>query len=244
MKRFSLMLLVAVLSTLLVATVVSAAPADIESFDSAPGCATRPLSDFLDAQGSTEFFFPPVKDMLGWTDAEFTTFAIVDYAGLADQYIVSETGASLGTDFSGRVLECPTGDGGAEISVVLNTRHALGFAQSVEAIIENGFDFLNTPTIFGVKAQDVVAGADAAVGPASLQLTFHIAEVGGDLPDMRIALQEQVSTYAPISLNFRSTTIGTLPDGTNARLRVQQVGAAAVGDEELTFSREIVDLNK
>jgi hypothetical protein len=37
-------------------------PADLTN------CETRPLSDFLDAQGSTVQFFPPVADMLAWTD--------------------------------------------------------------------------------------------------------------------------------------------------------------------------------
>jgi hypothetical protein len=42
-------------------------------------CTTRPLSDFLNAQGSSSSFFPPVKDYVGWTDGNFTTFALVDY---------------------------------------------------------------------------------------------------------------------------------------------------------------------
>lgn len=210
------------------------------------GCKTRPLSDFLNAQGSTDFFFPPVKDMLGWTDATFPegNFALVDYAGLANAYILEQTGKSLGTSVSGRILECPQEGSGAKISVVLNTRKALGFAQSVQAIIGNGFDFLNTPTIFGNKAQDVVnEGAEAAIGPASLRTTFFIENSGDPLPDIRTAFQDNVADYAPITLDYRSTTVGTLPDGRRARLRVQQVAATNENDE-LVFSREIVDLNK
>jgi hypothetical protein len=49
----------------------------------------RPLSDFLTAQGSTDpgIFFPPVPDYVGWSDNPFTTFCLVDYAGLADAYL-------------------------------------------------------------------------------------------------------------------------------------------------------------
>ena len=47
----------------------------------------------------------------------------------------------------------------------------------------------------------------------------------------------------PVTLSFRSTTVGKLPDGTRARLKVQQV-AATDADGNLVFSREIVDLNK
>jgi hypothetical protein len=208
-------------------------------------CVTRPMSDFLDAQGSTAYFFPPVADMLAWTDYAFEYFALVDYAGLADSYIESETGSSLGTSMQGRVLECATGDGRAKISVILNTSKALGFAQSVEDLFASGFDFLNTPTIFGVKAQDVVGNGDApALGPAKFHATFYIAAPGAALPDLRIAFQENVPDVRPITIDFRATSIGRLPDGTKARLRVQQVGATDAASGELVFSREIVDLNK
>jgi hypothetical protein len=47
---------------------------------------TETCSDFLSAQGTTSRFFPPVPDYVGWTDNPFTTFGLVDYAGLADKY--------------------------------------------------------------------------------------------------------------------------------------------------------------
>lgn len=208
-------------------------------------CTTRPISDFLDAQGSTAFFFPPVADMLAWIDYALEYFALVDYAGLADDYIESETGSSLGTRMQGTVLECATGDDRTKVSVVLNTSKALGFAQSVEDLFASNFDFLNTPTIFGVKAQDVVGNGDTpALGPAELKTTFFIEAPGAALPDIRIAFQENVPDVRPITINFKATSIGRLPDGTKARLRVQQVGATDATTGDLVFSREIVDLNK
>ena len=214
--------------------------------DLAHGCKERPLTDFLDAQGTTQFFFPPVQDMLAWTDAAFVNFAVVDYAGLADNYVESATGSSLGTGVNGRVLECATGDGGpVKISVVLSTRKALGFAQSIQDLINSGFDFLNTPTTFGVKAQDVVNNGDApALGPATLRVTFFIAEAGGPLPDIRIAFQANEPDVRPITVDFRSTTVGRLSDGTKSRMRIQQVGATDANGEDLVFSREIIDFSK
>lgn len=203
--------------------------------------STRPLSDFLDAQGTTSLFFPPVQDMLAWTDGPFINFGLVDYAGLANAYIEATTGTSLGTKVSGTVLECARDDGTALISVVLSTQKALGFAQSIQALINNDFNFLNTPTIFGAKAQDVVDGADPALGPAHFRTTFVIEYPGGPLPDIRIAFQENIPDVRPITLDFRSTTVGTLPDGTRARLRIQQVGAADKGGN-LIFTREIVEI--
>ena len=51
----------------------------------------------------------------------------------------------------------------------------LGFAQSIAELIDNGFDFANTPTNFGNKAADVAAGAPAAVGPVTFVTSFTIA---------------------------------------------------------------------
>jgi hypothetical protein len=112
-----------------------------------PTCVTatnRPLSDFLDAQGTLNDppqFFPPVKDYVGWADGGFEVFALVDYAGLANTYIKSATGVSLGTNVVGYVKECGLADGKTLVTVGIFTTRALGFAQSIEALTENEFDF-------------------------------------------------------------------------------------------------------
>ncbi|MDX2504564.1 MAG: hypothetical protein QNL62_08825 [Gammaproteobacteria bacterium] len=201
------------------------------------GCTKRPLSDFLDAQGTTEYFYPPAKDMLAWTDLEFVNFALVDYAGLANDYLAS----SLGTEVKGRVLECVGRDGTVTIKVLLSTENALGFAQSVADLFASDFDFLNTPTIFGAKAQDVLNGAEPAIGHVRLKATFTIENSGDDLPDIRIMYQEQLADHLPATIDLRSTTEGTLPDGTEATLHIQQVAETNEAGE-LVFSREIVDI--
>jgi hypothetical protein len=117
----------------------------------------------------------------------------------------------------------------------------LGFAQSIQDLFDSDFDFLNTPTIFGTKAQDVANGAIPSLGPAHLRTSFTIANAGDPLPDIRIAFQENSADFAPITLDVRSTTVGTLPDGTRAVMLIQQV-AATDADGNLIFSREIVDI--
>ena len=201
------------------------------------GCTKRPLSDFLDAQGMTEIFFPPVQDMLAWTDLEFVNFAVVDYAGLMNDYLAGE----VGTKVKGRVLECVDYNGTVTVKVVLSTQKALAFAQSVEDLFASEFDFLGTPTIFGTKAQDVALGAEPAIGPASMRATFTIANPGDPIPDLRIMYQEDLANHLPATIDLRSTTVGALPDGTKAVLKIQQVGATnEAGD--LVFTREIVDI--
>jgi hypothetical protein len=124
----------------------------------------------------------------------------------------------------------------------------LGFAQSIAELIgcvdfvDYDPSFLCAETIFGATAQDVVAGAEPAVGPASLRTTFVISAPGEPLPDF-VDVVNDAATYEPVELSFMSTTVGQLPDGTRARLKVQQV-AATDADGVLVYSREIVDLNK
>jgi len=207
---------------------------------------TRPLSDFLDAQGTTSKFFPPVQEMLAWTGSRsgnppLIHFGLVDYAGLANASIEKTTGTSLGTTVSGTVTECARDDGTAMISVDLHTEHALGFAQSIQDLEHNHLDFLKTPTIFGAKAQDVVAGADPALGSAEFRTTFVLGHSGDPLPDIRLAFPDNSPDVRPITLDFSSTTVGTLPDGTGARLRIHQVGATNE-EGDLIFTRELVEM--
>lgn len=214
---------------------------------------TRPLSDFLNAQGTLNDppqFFPPVKDYSGWADAVDpntqlpTTFALVDYAGIANKYIKAQTGHSLGTEMQGSVIECKLSNNTAKITVALFTTKALGFAQSIQALANNNFDFLITPTIFGAKAKDVVNGADAAVGPVTLLTTFIVQKDSNGkfpLPDF-LDVVNNSAKYAPVTFNFTSITFGKCANGKRAGLNVHQV--AATNDKnppELVFSKETVD---
>ena len=204
----------------------------------------RPLSDFLAAQGTGSTFFPPVPDYVGWAGGDFVTFALVDYAGLANAYMEAEGGRSLHTRVTGQIRECALANGTARVTVKLVTANALGFAQSIEELTANDFDFANTDTNFGAKAVDVVAGAEAATGPAFLTTTFTVVAPGADLPDFLDVAN--TAGYAPASLDFRSTTVGRRPDGKRALLKVEQVAAqGADGAWVYTVEKvEIVDPGK
>jgi hypothetical protein len=76
-----------------------------------------------------------------------------------------------------------------------------------------------------------------------IQYTGALLHIGAPLPDMVVVINdtETLTEYAPLMLDFRSTTVGTLPDGTPAVLRIQQV-AATDAEGNLAFSSEIVDI--
>lgn len=192
----------------------------------------RPLSDFLTTQGTTATFFPPVPDYGGWTNGEFTTFALVDYAGLANEYL----GGGIGTKVKGLVAERRLPDGRAQINVVLHTTRAVGFAQSIEDLAANGFDFDSTPTIFGSKVKDIEHGAPAAVGPATLNVSFMIAAPGAPLPNL-IDVLNASADYAPVKLQFKSTSV----DRSHAQLRIQQ-NASTDATGSLIFTTEVIEI--
>jgi hypothetical protein len=127
------------------------------------------LSEFLAAQGKTiGTFFAGFPDITGWVDAVDpntelpTTFGIGDYAGVWDDLL-----EDVDTEVRGRIA-CNDND----VSVVLRTEGLIAFAQSVDDLQANNFDFDATPTIFGEKPADVAAGAEPAIGNSNLAITF------------------------------------------------------------------------
>jgi hypothetical protein len=191
------------------------------------------LDDFLTAQGSSVTFFPPVPDYVGWAGANFETFGLVDYAGVAAAYLLSESGIDLGTEVRGLVAECELVDGSARVNVALVTDNAMGFAQDIEALIENDFDFAGTPTIFGNKAVDIAAGEPAALGSATLYASFQIEAPGAPLPDFLDVVNATETSgklvYGPVTMTFSSVT----EDGEGNCLTVNQEGVTSANGKEM-----------
>lgn len=231
-----------VLAALLMFLVVLPSQADSLINDQCVHVTERPLSDFLKAQGTLNDppqFFPPAKDYVGWAGGNGVNFALVDYAGLADKYIQAQTGRSIGTKVHGIVLECTLHTGKAQVSVTLVTTKALGFAQSIQDLTDNNFDFLNTPTILGTKAQDVINGAKPATGSVNLSTTFTLPAPDANLPDL-IDVIFNPANYAPVKISFKSTTQSKCSNGkVKAHLDVHQV-AATDASNALIFTKEKV----
>ena len=194
----------------------------------------RPLSEFLEAQGSNSSFFEPVPDYIGWGDTPFTTFVLIDYAGLADQYLIDHCGTTAGTTVRGSVTERPLPDGKARIRVKLHLGNVMGFAQSGEDLIENNWEFHNTGTIFGNKTMDVCEGATAAVGKATFKVTFTM-EQDAPLPDLMDVIY--TSDYHPISFELKAK----IYEGPTL-LRVHM--KMAINDKGETWTRELIEIKE
>lgn len=201
---------------------------------------TRSLDEFLNAQGSTTQFFPPVPDYLGWGGGDPVTFGLIDYAGVAADYLLDQ-GVDLGTEVRGVITECVLTDGSAQVTIALVTDNAMGFAQDVADLVENGFDFANTDTILGNKAVDIAEGAPAAVGSAEVYLSFRMSAPGDPLPDVLNVFNDrgernQKLLYAPITLTFASVT----EDEADQCLTVHQEALTTPNGKELVYVTEDV----
>jgi hypothetical protein len=194
--------------------------------DSANSWRKRPFGDFLAAQGTTSNFVPPVPDYLGSGDSGPVTFALVDYAGLANEWIKSQTGGRhLRTTVYGTLRERAASDGRAEVRVTMETRDALAWAF---LIADADFDhdplpFLNTPLAFGARAQDVILGATPALARVSVEVTFMNSGLGAPMPDLvQLSLATEPG-QTPYAIALKSEACGRKRDGTPALLRVHQV---------------------
>jgi hypothetical protein len=193
------------------------------------------INDFLAAQGSTNGFIPPIPDFIGWADNPQTHFASVDYAGLANGYLIREGYPSLGTKTSGTVTERSLNDGSgrAEVSVVLHTTKALTWVVALPA------DLATDPLDFGYRPVELLANAALrpALGRSELAAVFTNTAPGDPLPDLVDAfiLENALPGQEWRSLKFRATADGALrspfgvADGTPGRLTVTQTGLFDVG---------------
>lgn len=230
---------------LLVVFLLALAAPFVLAAEDAPAVINRPISEFVAAQGTYCFddggggcllFEPPVQNFLGQNDPVRMKSASVDYAGLANEWIVENGGESLGTRFSGSVKEYPLPDGRARVKVVLKTKRALTW-------VEDSADF-SGPLLFGNKAPEVLAGAAPALCNSTFQITFINTAPGAPLPDLIQLIVAPEPGQEIFKVSARCNVKGLLhaafgvPEGTMGRA-VSRQEAKLIGGV-LTFTREDV----
>lgn len=203
----------------------------------APNVVHRPISDFVDAQGTTVTFVPPVGDFIGWTSLEGLG-ASVDYAGVSDRYLEDLLGERrLGTTTRGGITECLLDDGNALVTVILHTTNALTYVIPLPPRVPRvAFPWRDNPLLFGHRTPEVAEGAEPALAESHLQLVFK-GVPGGPMPDLTRDLgAPPLIPMVPIdliSINFRANATGPLragltdvpwSEGTPGRCIVSQTG--------------------
>jgi hypothetical protein len=210
--------------------------------------AQRPLSDFLSAQGTTNLFFPPFPDYIGWANNNpQTRFALIDYTGLAAAYLAANGGPSIDTQVTGDVSERALSDGRAEVTVNLFTTNAIAWAVGVADI--------TGPLLYGYRPADLLT--DPSLQPALSRVEMHVVftndAVGAPLPDLVNAfiLGNATAGQSLTTLSFRSSGNGPLraafgvADGTPGRLDVSQSGILHASGQGATadgFPAEVVNI--
>jgi hypothetical protein len=203
----------------------------------ADGPATKlPISAFLDTQGTQNIYIPPVPDYWGWTapppgvKTPAPSYvggneASCDYAGLANEWLVTNGGPDLGTAFSGSVTTRALSDGRMLVQVELHTTNALTFGMRITAPPYG--DFATDPLIFGARAQDVLNGATPGIGEC--HASFAWKQSPGPLLDYNHP--ETDPNFEFVNLSFRASATGPLtaaagygPDGTPGRLIISETG--------------------
>jgi hypothetical protein len=203
----------------------------------------RPLSDFINAQGTTTCFTPPAPAQLGASsDADIppVRFALVDYTGLTAKFLLDNYNIALGTTVSGTVLERALADGRALVTVNLHTQNALGWAINFDPS-GPASQYNNNPLLFGFRAQDLIADPSTvpALGDIHFRLEFKNTAPGAPLPDLLcINSGADCPSVAPCPAGFEidllsadASVTGALhalaglgPEGTPGRLIVTQTG--------------------
>lgn len=207
----------------------------------------RPIQEFVDAQGTyciddgaggCFIFEPPLPNFLGQNDPVRDLAASVDYAGFAEEYLMANSGPSLGTKISGKVIEQPRSDGRAKVFVLLKTKNALTWVQG-------GADF-SGPLLFGNKVLDVMAGAEPALCNSTWKIEFINTAPGAPLPDLIQLLfapepgQELLAIHSTCNAKGTFHAAYGVPEGARGRATIEQ--KLKVIDGNFVFKTENVIL--
>ena len=186
----------------------------------------RPLTDFLQAQGTISSVFFPVPDYLSWTnEAPSGPAGSIDYAGLANQFLIANGLPSLGTKIDGNVEELPLSDGTAQVTIVLHTTNALAFVTDV-----------NNVPLFGYLATQLAPHPTLkpAIGDSHLKVVIKNSAPGAPLPDLICLVGACPMNFELLFISFYATATGPLRstfgvlENTPGRLSIVETGLFAL----------------
>jgi hypothetical protein len=239
------------LSTGVLVALVVMGLALLAPFAAQAGTEIRPIKEFLDVQGTylgAPAFTPPVPNQIGWSSPippppatipkgwvnQYTNrFAMVDYAGLANKYLMSQSYPDLGTTFEGTVMirDLANDPDTVEVTVVLHTKNALTWVAEFTGWPGDN-NFANLPLLFGARVDDILgtngrAKLKPALGESFLHVVFKNPK-GAALPDLMELNWARFPDF--VFMRFLGQADGQLraafdvPDGTPGRAKITQAG--------------------
>jgi len=216
----------------------------------------RPLSDFLEAQGTISGVLSPMPDYLAWSNhGELVSSSgksmqwrcgQVDYAGISAQYLKDNVGLDVGTEVSGFISERPLKDGRAEVMVVLHTTNAVAWAQ--DCTYDFGFGIASA---FGEYQADLLANPSLvpALAHSNMVVKFKNTAPGAPLPNLlcTVGVGDCTEGFELLSLYFRANGAGPLhvssgfAEGTWGKLVITETGIFRPGPYTSDNSRVAFD---
>jgi hypothetical protein len=127
--------------------------------------------------------------------------ASVDYAGVAETWLHQESRGALscGTACRGQVIEVPQPDGSARVSVILEAKNAMAWADKERPNLR-----------MGTPADVVLRGKVPTLGSTKLELEFSIPEAGAPLPDLMQLIYDPAPGQVLHRLRFHGQAEGVL----------------------------------
>jgi len=144
-----------------------------------------PIDQFLKAQGTfcasdgmggCVSYMQPTANYLGWFNRANTMSAAVDYAGIANTWLMSN-GKWLGTDIRGTVTESALGDGRSRVVVQIN-------GDNVHAYVTEGAGFEGSTVIGYTPAESWDRPADPVLGHLDMEIVYINPYMGAPMPDL------------------------------------------------------------
>ena len=255
MKPRQISLLFLVTSVIMVGCMDTGGPSRRAApLEPAVGITQLSITDFTSRQGTTSVFFSPDPDLIAWSGRppDYPLLGWIDWAGVADAYLVSIGQPSLGTTIKGSFRRTDLGDGTVEYSVHLTAKNALAWCVSLAP------DFTLTD-LFGAHAFEVAAGATPALGSCEFSAVWR-QDAGTPIADLTASTNVDPGTYAPPGfevefISIRGTASGPLheasglgAEGTPGMLVIAQTNTNlnaighGVGNAD-AFPAEVVDLH-
>src|SRR5262245_51220364 len=199
------------------------------------GTLTRPIGDWLAAQGSCQT--PPgfSTNYISWTgrrvqpDGPLDRVATMDYAGVDARLIADSGGPALPTRITGTVIErvISVDPPLTNVTVKVVARSALSYANEFDSSTGTTGDLF-----FGTTPQDVINGADPALGNCTLEAEYVAPRApGGPMEDLFAGLFG-LACPNPVPLDLRFVRFagnadGECRDGSASLLNVTQTGLVA-----------------
>jgi len=174
--------------------------------------AERPVLDFLQSQGTycatdgtsgCRRYMGGGANYLSWFDQSRGATIAIDYAGLANAWIMQTGGSSVGTQLFGSISEEPLQNGAARVTVKLEGVNVLAFAKQ-------GSD-LFSPSMYGYDTKEVFDPANApALGNVQMEIVFINPAPGAPLPDLVQLIRSPLGQQKLLSIRLNYSGSGQM----------------------------------